>query len=95
MFKVKKPYNPYKEDKHERKIRPIFDKYKDKDNWKKPFDVVVPTKEEAYKLKEGARYYQGSEAKVEKINVPIRHKEGLVYMQGTAYRVKSKGYGAY
>jgi hypothetical protein len=76
-------------------LRQTMSKYQDKTNWKKPFTAIVKTPEEADKLVSAVRFFQADEPTIQKITVPVRHKDGLVYMLGTAYEVKSKGYQAW
>jgi len=73
-------------------LRKIFKKNQNKDDWKRPVDTIVNTKEQAEKLSKAIIFFQGDKPKIEKITIPVRHKEGLVYMEGTAYKVVSKGY---
>lgn len=75
-------------------LRKTFTKYQNKENWKKPVDAYVMTKEEADKLSTAITYFQADVAKVEEVSMPVRHKEGLVYMEGKAFHVKSRGYQA-
>jgi len=76
------------------KLKKVFNKHKNKKHWKNPVNAIVKTKKEALILKESIRFYQADIANIREITVPIKHKEGLVYMQGKAYNVTSKGYQA-
>lgn len=77
---------------HERRIRQTFKKYQDRSSWKKPIEAIIMNKNEAYRLAEGIRWYHGVKATITKVEVPVRHKEGLVWLRGTGYLVKSIGY---
>ena len=74
----------------------IFRKYGDKGNWKKPFSATVNTKKEAEELGDAIVFFHATKPKIEKIETFVRHKEGLVRMQGKPkYNVSSSGYNAY
>jgi len=76
----------------ENKLRKLFNLYSDKKNWKNAFEAIVPTKKEADKLEKSILFFHGCEPTTKKINVPIRHKQGLVYLSSEVYLVKSRGY---
>jgi hypothetical protein len=80
---------------NENKLRQIFSRYQSLEDWKNPVDAIVYTKKDALLLKKAIEFYQGDVAKIKKVIVPTRHKEGLVWMQGSAFHVTSKGYQAY
>jgi hypothetical protein len=73
-------------------LRKVFSKYQDKTRWKNPISAYIFDREEANKLKMAIRYFQGDVATEEIVSVPVRHKEGLVTMEGKAYHIKSRGY---
>ena len=75
-------------------LRKTFSKYQNKEGWKRPVDAYVMTKKEADKLSTAITFFQADVPEVEEVSMPVRHKEGLVYMEGKAYHVKSKGYQA-
>jgi len=76
-----------------KELKPIFDKYSNKSNWKKSFTAIVNTKSEAKKLADAIVWFHGTKPKIEEIPVAVRHKEGLIWMRGKSkYRVTSKGY---
>lgn len=73
-------------------LRKTFTEHQDKVNWKRPVYAIVDTPQEAEKLKTAIIFFQADVPTITKITVPVKHKEGLVYMEGTAYEVQSKGY---
>jgi len=74
----------------------IFNKYKDQENWKKPFNAIVITEEDKNKLETAIIFYHGAKP----ITVPIEvivtpHKDALVKMVANGYQIKSIGYRCY
>ena len=63
--------------------------------WKKPFTVIVDNEKDAIMLGKAIVWYHATEPKIRKVTVPVRHKEGLVWMEGTAWEVSSDGYQAW
>lgn len=88
---LRKKYQPDES----KRLKPIFHRYCNKIDWKRPFNATVETKEKANKLSEAIRWFHASEPKIVKVSTTIRHKQGLISMQGKSmYRVTSKGYQA-
>ena len=77
-------------------LKEIFNKYKDQENWKKPFNAIIISEEDKNKLETAIMFYHGSQP----ITVPIEvivtpHKEALVKMVANGYKIESVGYDCY
>lgn len=78
------------------KLKAVFLKYCDQKDWKNPFTAYVPTYKEAILLRRAIIVMHAYKPKnVKKVEVPVKHREGFVWMRGTAYLVESKGYQAW
>jgi len=74
-------------------LRPVFERYVDKQDWKAPIDAVVPSRQEANLLADAIEFFHGAEAEVSEIDVAVPiHGGGLVHVPRTAFRVVSEGY---
>lgn len=75
-------------------LKIVFDRHKDKSGWKKPIDTITLSKKETDLLVKAIEWFHAEKANVSSITIPVCHKEGLVCMEGKAYRIKSRGYQA-
>jgi len=84
----------YKLSVKERLLRPVFEKYANKKDWKEPIDAVVLDKREANALAKAIEFFQGVEAEISPIDVavPVDESGALVHVPKKAYRVTSEGY---
>ena len=95
MKKIERLRKKYQPD-ESKELKPIFNRYVNKRNWKRPFTATVNTEKEAKKLARAIEWFHASKPKIEIIPMLTKHKEGLVWMKGKSkYRVISSGYAAY
>ena len=78
-----------------KKYHAIFEKYWGGQDYKKPIDILVPSEAEAKELANAIQFFQADIPTITKETIPVRHREGLVYMQMPMWRVQSKGYQAW
>lgn len=76
----------------EQDIRTTFKKYQNKTDWKEPAEAFVMTKEEADDVARAYEFFHASRAKIQREEILVKHKDGLVVMPYMGYRVSTPGY---